>query len=72
LGIGLINADTEEDAHLRFNLIHYVLRYLVKSDQYLKIKLKMNDRSIGKGLMPKKKSNAVRPRKAYRSLNGLL
>ena len=60
LGIGMINAEGEEDAHLRFNLIHYVMRYLVKSDQYLKVKLKMNDRSIGKGLMPKKKSNAGR------------
>ena len=72
LGIGMIHADKEEDAHLRFNLIHYVLPYLIKSDQYLKVKLKMNDRSIGKGVMPKKKSNAGRPRKALKAISGLL
>jgi hypothetical protein len=67
----MINAEGEEDAHLRFNLIHYVLSYLVKSGQYLKVKLKMNDRSIGKGVMPKEKSKAGRPRKALRVLNSL-
>ncbi|MDP2780063.1 inovirus-type Gp2 protein [Devosia sp.] len=64
LGIGMINADSAKDTHLRFNLTHYVLRYLIKSDQYLKLKLKKNDRSIGKGMVLKKKSNAGRPRAA--------
>jgi hypothetical protein len=72
LGIGMINSDSEQDAALRFNLIHRVVRYLTKSAQYLKVKLKATDRSIGKGVVPKKLSNAGRPRLALKSAEAVV
>ena len=57
----------DRDRSFRFIVTHYVLRYLIKSDQYLKVKLKKNDRSIGKGMVLMKKSNAGRPRKVIES-----
>lgn len=72
LGIGMINSDSVDDAPLRFNLIDRVVRYLTKSDQYLKVKLKATDRSIGKGVMPKRISHAGRPRQGVRSMQGVI
>lgn len=67
LGIGRINANSPEDAHLRFNLINYVLKYFTKQEQYLRIKLDPKDRTIGRGLMPDAHSGRGRPRKQYPS-----
>jgi len=69
LGIGMIHADSPLDSELRFNLINRVLRYLTKSEQFLKIKLAKNDRVISKGKMPVRTSNAGRPRNSW--LDGL-
>lgn len=69
LGIGMMHADSPIDSELRFNLINRVLRYLTKSEQFLKIKLAKNDRVISKGKMPVRISNAGRPRNSW--LDGL-
>lgn len=71
LGIGMINAESEIDAELRSNLNNYVLRYLTKSEQYLKVKLGEKDRVFSTGGPPKRTSSAGRPRDSVRDARAL-
>jgi hypothetical protein len=71
LGIGMINAESEMDAGLRSNLFNYVIRYLTKTEQYLKVKLGEKDRVFSTGGPPKRKSNAGRPRDSVRDARAL-
>lgn len=64
LGIGRIHAEDPADAKLRFNLVHYVLRYLTKAEQYLKVKLGGKSRVFGTGQV-REKSPQGRPRKDW-------
>ena len=47
LGIGMINAESENDKLLRCNLYNKVIRYLVKCEQYISYKFKKKERVFG-------------------------
>lgn len=66
LGIGKISAESPEDADLRLNLMNYVVKYLTKKEQFLRIKFKKKERVIGKGVKPAKAIKLGRPRNSRR------
>jgi hypothetical protein len=60
-GIGMVDYTDEEKIN---NLKKYAVSYFYKTDQSMDaLKINSKDRAIGRGAMPKPKSNAGRPRK---------
>ena len=60
-GIGMVDYTDEEKIN---NLKKHAVSYFYKTDQSMDaLKINSKDRAIGRGAMPKPKSNAGRPRK---------
>ena len=62
-GIGMIN---HADSHKRENLLNHVVPYMLKADQSIDdLRENGRERAITKGITPKPKSGAGRPRSSY-------
>lgn len=66
LGIGKISAESPADSELRLNLINYVVKYLTKKEQFLRIKFSKKERVIGTGEKPSRPKKPGRPRNSRR------
>ena len=62
-GIGMIN---HADSHKRENLLNHVVPYMLKADQSIDdLRENGRERAITKGITPKPKSGAGRPRSSH-------